>query len=75
VALIIYKITHDNCIERREGKADSKYDRARNETKAWSIKYVEHSKGTAVKFILFSGSLLAEKALSPRVHPPWTGVI
>lgn len=53
VALIIYKVTQDNCIERTEGKADSKYDKARNETKAWWIKCVERSKGTAVKFILF----------------------
>jgi len=53
VALIIYKVTHDNCIERTEEKDDSKYDKARSETKAWWIKCVAHSKGTAVKFILF----------------------
>jgi hypothetical protein len=68
VALIIYKVTHDNCIERAEGKADSKYDKARNETKAWWIKCVEHSKGTAVKFILF----LAHCSRRRRFPPEYT---
>jgi hypothetical protein len=51
--LIIFKVTHDNCIEKIEKKADNKYDKERNEKKAWWIKFVEKSKGTAVKFILF----------------------